>query len=85
MILTNKLIKIPNPLNVKEIKKINKKNISYGFDIGKTKPYIYLDRYNVFDNNPPVIKRLKLNNISFRFITTNYTSGLERNSSYDYC
>lgn len=76
MIFTNELITIPNPLNVKEIEKINRKDISYVFDRGTPQPYIYLDGYNVFDNNPPVIKRLELNNISFRFTTNNFTSGL---------
>lgn len=79
MIFTNESTIIPNPLNVKEIEKINRKDISYVFDSGTviiTEPYIYLDGYNVFDNNQPVIKRLELNNISFRFTTNNFTSGL---------
>jgi hypothetical protein len=77
--MTNESTIIPNPLNVKEVEKINRKDVTYvvtsGFYIIH-QPYIYLDGWNVFDNEPPVIKRLELNNISFKFATSDYTIGL---------
>ena len=75
MPITNEQTSIPQPLQVNEIEKIRRIDGSVAYGVGGMvfiNPYFYLDGYDIFGNNPPLIKRLELNTINFRFTTSQY-------------